>query len=113
VVWNVWPDVLFVIEICQLSMPGPCSSIETVTESPGATARGTCCDGWGSISIHAWNSACPPPGVASCVPAWIRSRLVTPPMSTYVAPIPLPPATFGCGTVQVPVTLVYGPAVAA
>ena len=48
--------VLLVIAICHLFVPAPCSTIDTVIESPGATARGTCMDAAGSISIHAWYS---------------------------------------------------------
>ncbi|MDQ6880969.1 MAG: hypothetical protein M3150_02630 [Pseudomonadota bacterium] len=54
-VWNIWPLVLFFIEICHVPVSAPCSSIETVIESPGTTASDTCCDAAGSISIQVWN----------------------------------------------------------
>src|SRR6266536_3570276 len=39
------------IEICRVPPPSPCSLIDTVTESPGVTTTGTCCDAAG-ISIQ-------------------------------------------------------------
>src|ERR1700737_1927343 len=92
----------------QTPEPVPCSVMDTVTESPGTTANGTWREAWGSNSIHAWNWDCPLPVETSCVPAWIRSWLLTPPMPTQVAPTPGAPFGASWGTVHVPVTPVYG-----
>jgi hypothetical protein len=52
--------------------------------------------------------------VTSCVPAWIKSRLLTPPMPTQVAPTPaVVLEDEGWGTLQVPLTPVKVPDVAA
>src|SRR5919197_5870954 len=93
--------------ICHEPEPGADSVIETVIESPGVTASGTCCEAAGSISIQAWYCDWPLPEPTSWVPAWIRSRLLTPPMPTQVAPTPGAPVGDGWGTVHVPLTAVY------
>src|SRR6266850_7260935 len=87
--------------------PEVCSAIVTVTESPAATASDTVRDDSGSISVHASYVTLPPETVA-CVPAWIRSVPVTPPMPTHVASAPVVVAPTW-GTIHVPLTEVYVP----
>src|SRR5439155_14698497 len=96
------PVVLFRKSICQL--PGSCSVIETVTESPACTARGTVRETCGSVSIQALYWTRPDPSIASSVPAWIRSRVLSPPIPTQAASAAPVVEAEGCGTVQVPVT---------
>src|ERR1700737_3976131 len=81
----------------QTPEPVPCSVMDTVTESPGTTANGTWREAWGSNSIHAWNWDCPLPVETSCVPAWIRSWLLPPPIPTHGAPPPAAPCGGSCG----------------
>src|SRR4051812_20926897 len=84
--------------------------IDTVTESPGFTLSDTGFDDAGSISIHA--SYTPSPLLPeACVPAWMRSLVVIPPMPTQVASAPLV-VVATVGTVHVPVTEVKLPPVA-
>ncbi len=106
-----WPEVLFLKSSAQV--PLLCSVSETVTESPGLTASLIRCEGWGSVSTQASYWVRPVPVAVSCVPAWIRSRLLDPADADpgrRAAPAALLVETWG--TVQVPVTLVKVPPVA-
>src|SRR5439155_19383415 len=89
-----------------------CCAIVTVTESPALTVSGTLREDCGSISIHEEYSTAPLPSTIACVPAWMRSLLVSPPIPTHVASAPLDVAETG-GTTQVAVTDVNVPPFAA
>ena len=99
------PVVLFLIEI--VHSPLALCEIEVVTESPGFTESETVREDCGSISTHASYVTEPPPTLA-CVPAWIRSRLLRPPIPTHVASAPVEVAET-CGTTHVAVTAVKLP----
>src|SRR4051794_26889897 len=90
-----------------------CSEIETLTESPAWTRNGTGREAPGSISTHAWYCVRPLPLTVCWVPAWIRSRVLTPPMPTHAASIPKFVSLVKSGMVQVPDTAVNEPPVAA
>src|SRR5215471_10519360 len=111
VVSNVCPVVLLVKWISHSS--GARSEMSTVTESPPCTCNGTGREARGSISIQASYCVRPWPDTICCVPAWIRSRLRTPPIPTHAASIPPGLSALNCGTVHVPVTWVNVPPVAA
>ena len=104
------PVVLFFIAINQ-SFP-LCWVIVTVTESPAVTESGTGREAAGSISIHDEYATVPLPSTIACVPAWIRSLLVSPPIPTHVASAPEDVGDT-VGTVHVPVTEVNVPPLAA
>src|SRR5260370_23114935 len=84
----------------------------TVTESPECTASGTGWDACGRVSTQAWYCVLPEPETVCCVPAWIRSRVLTPPMPTHAASAPAGESGVNLGTVQVPLTAVNVPPVA-
>src|SRR5438552_18859313 len=65
-----------------------CWVMDTVTESPALMESGTSRDDWGSISIHDVYTT-PLPSTIAWVPAWMRSRLDSPPLPTHVASAPL------------------------
>src|SRR5436853_7314555 len=96
-----------------VQLSGESSAIDTEIESPACTDRGTGRDARGSISIHASYCVRPAPLTVCCVPAWIRSRLRTPPVPTQAASIPNDVSVVNCGTDQVPLTDVKLPPVAA
>src|SRR6266545_2133177 len=101
--------VLFTITMSHCALE---SSLRvTVTESPARTWRGTRRVDCGNVSVHASYSTTPDPVTVACVPAWMRSLALTPPMPTQVASAPAV-VVETCGTVQVPVTDVYVPPVA-
>ena len=104
--WYRWPVVVLVRETSQVS--APCSVMSTVTVSPGRTVSGTVSAAWGSVSIQAEYLTAAAVTVSS-VPAWIRSRLSTPPIPTQAALTPAALSAPGWGTVQVPCTSVKGP----
>ena len=86
--------------------------IETLTESPGLMVSGTGWDVCGSVSTHAWYWVEPEPETVCCVPAWMRSRLVTPPMPTQAASAPADESGVNWGTVHMPLTPLKVPPVA-
>src|SRR5438270_503309 len=94
------------------SLPA-CWSIETLTASPGRTANGTWCGLSGSVSIQASYRTWPDPETISSVPAWMRSRLLSPPIPTQTALSPAALVVAGWGTVHVPDTAVKLPPLAA
>src|SRR5579862_5946946 len=110
--WYEPPVVLFVNDTCQVLLP--LSSRETDTESPAWTPSGTGWENCGSISIQASYSCRPELRMVSSVPAWMRSRLRSPPMPTQAASAPTPePEPLTCGTVHVALTAVKVPPLAA
>src|SRR5438477_11450872 len=88
-----------------------CWVMDTVTESPALMESGTSRDDWGSISIHDVYTT-PLPSTIAWVPAWMRSRLESPPIPTHVASAPLE-FSETVGTVHVAVTEVNVPPLAA